>query len=139
MAATAAQIAQLRRMVAETTATVTYSDTYLTTYIEAHPMYDERGEEPYTWDSSTTPPTKVVNLDWIATYDLNAAAADIWDEKAAEVADQFDFSADGASHSLSQKYEHYQRRAAYYRARRATRSITLIMQPHVEDLDHDVE
>ena len=128
MSATAAQIARLRRMVAESDAT-TYTDSDLTTYIEAYPLVDERGEEAYTWDTSTEPPTQDDNDNWIPTYDLNAAAADIWEEKAATLAQDFDFSADGASFSRSQAYEQMMRSARYYRSRRSAKTITQRPEP----------
>lgn len=48
-------------------------------------------------------------------YDMNGAAADVWDMKAAKYADGFDFSADGGSFSLSQKVKQAQDQAAKYR------------------------
>lgn len=134
MAATAAQIAQVGRMVAEPT-TTTYSDAAIQGYIEAHPCIDERGEEPYDWDTSTDPPTQDANESWIATYDLNAAAADIWDEKAATAAQDYDFLADGASYSRSQAYQQAAARARYYRARRNPRTITLRPEPEAATRD----
>ena len=128
MSATAAQIARLRRMVAEPDET-TYLDTDLAGYIEDYPLVDERGEEPYTWDTSTEPPTQDDNDNWIATYDLNAAAADIWEEKAATLAQDFDFSADGASFSRSQAYEQMMRSARYYRSRRSLKTVTQRPEP----------
>ena len=127
MAATAAQIAQLRRMVAELTLG-TYDDNDLAGYIEAYPLLDERGEEPYTLDSST-PPEREDNPDWIPTYDLHAAAADIWDEKAANYAANFDFSADGASYHRSQQYAQMMQQARYHRSRRSPRTGTLVKWP----------
>lgn len=128
MTATAAQIAQVRRMVNESTDD-TYDDDAIQTYIEAYPVMDERGEVPYTWDTSTTPPTKDENDDWIDTYDLNAAAADIWEEKAALLTENYDFSGDGASYKRSQAYEHAMKQARFYRSRRRGRTHTLYMHP----------
>jgi hypothetical protein len=130
MAATAAQIAQLRRMVAEPTS-ATYNDVTLTGYIEAHPLIDERGEAPYTWDTSTEPPTQEANDSWIATYDLNAAAADVWEEKAGALATSFDFEADGGSYKRSQAYNQAQERARFYRARRRIGATRLIAWPKI--------
>jgi len=128
MAATARQVRRLQRMVDETDSTTyTYGD--LADYIERYPLPDERGEDPYTWDTSTTPPTQDANEDWIATYDLNAAAADIWEEKAAAVAEDFQFSADGGSFARNQRYEQYMRMAARYRSRRVIRSRRMVKQP----------
>lgn len=118
MTATAAQIATVRRMVAEPT-TTTYSDVLVTAFIEKYPLMDERGENPYTFDTSTEPPTKEANDNWIATYDLHAAAADIWEEKAANWANKYNFSADGGNYSRSQAYEMAMKSARYHRSRRA--------------------
>lgn len=118
MAATDAQISQLRRMTNELDDT-TYGDDILATYIETYPLLDERGEEPYTWDTSTSPPTQDENDDWIDTYDLHAAAADIWEEKASVVAADFDFAADGGSYKRSQAYEQCMKQARYHRSRRS--------------------
>ena len=128
MTATAAQIARLRRMVAEPTDT-TYDDDTLAEYIERYPLLDERGQQPYTWDTSTEPPTQEVNDNWIATYDLHAAAADVWEEKAAGVADSVDFGADGANYQLSQKYEQAMARVRYHRVRRSPTTHTLVKWP----------
>lgn len=45
------------------------------------------------------------------TYDVYAAAADVWRQKAGHVADRFDFSADGASYKASQLMSSYEMRA----------------------------
>lgn len=128
MAATAAQIAELRRMVNEPDDT-TYDDDALMTYIESYPLMDERGEDPYTWDTSTTPPSEDENDDWVDTYDLNAAAGDIWSEKAAVLAQDFDFGADGGRYTRSQPFVHAMRMASYYRSRRSAKTITQVMYP----------
>lgn len=128
MTATAAQILQLRRMTNEPTAT-TYSDALLTTFIETYPLLDERGEDPYTWDTSTTPPSQDANEDWIATYDLHAAAADIWEEKAAVVAADFNFAADGQRFDRAQIVDQYMKQARYHRGHRSARTITLHKSP----------
>jgi hypothetical protein len=128
MSATAAQIARLRRMVAEPTEDP-YDDDTLSEYIERYPLLDERGEQPYTWDTSTEPPTRNDNDSWFPTYDLHAAAADVWEEKAAGVADSVDFGADGANYHLSQKYEQAMARVRYHRARRSPTTHTLVKWP----------
>lgn len=128
MTATAAQIAQLRRMVNEPTTTI-YSDDAIQTAIESHPLMDVNGTDPTYLDYATTPPTITADPDWIPTYDLNAAAADIWDEKAAALAAKFDFSADGGNYSRSQGYEMAQKMALHYRARRAIGNHELIKKP----------
>ena len=128
MTVTAAQIAQLRRMVDEAE-TTTYDDDLLEDYIEAHPTLDERGEVPYTWDTSTQPPTKDDNAGWIPTYDLNATAADIWTEKAAVLAQDYDFRADGGDYTRSQAYEQAMKQARFWQARRKPGTIRLVMSP----------
>ena len=86
MAATAAMAAQLRLMVDEPTE-ATYDDDLIDDRIEAHPLLDALGTDPYEVDYSTEPPTLSERDEWIPTYDLNAAAAIIWEEKAAAVSD----------------------------------------------------
>ncbi len=123
-----AEITKVRRMVNEPSET-DYTDEVIQGYIEDYPLLDERGEEPYTWDTSTSPPTMDDNDDWVATYDLNAAAADLWGEKAAVVAEDFDFLADGGSFKRSQVLTQYGERERYYRSRRAPRTIRAVMWP----------
>jgi len=134
MAATAAQVAELRRMVNEPTGD-TYDDDLLGGFIERYPLLDERGEAPYTWDTSTSPPTQDDNDDWVDTYDLHAAAADVWQEKAAAVVADFDFAADGAKYSRSQKYQQMMQMVRHHRARRALQTHTLVMFPEPENAD----
>ena len=118
---TAAQISQLRRMTAEPSAAV-YSDAVLTTYIEKYPHLDQWGEEYLdAWGE--------VNAEWEATYDLSAAAADVWEEKASAVASKFDFSADGGNYSQSQQYEQYMKQCRYYRSRRLPSTVRMIKSP----------
>lgn len=50
------------------------------------------------------------------SYDLNAAAADVWTQKASHVADRYSFTADGARFDISKMVEQYERRAARFRA-----------------------
>ncbi len=61
-------VASLRRMVAEP-GTATYTDAILRDIIARYPFQDATGRGP-------------VDTGWIPRYDLNAAAADVWDEKA---------------------------------------------------------
>ena len=132
MTATAAEIARVRRMVDEASETV-YSDEDIQGYIEGYPLLDPRGEEPFTWDTSTQPPPQDANENWITTYDLDAAAADIWGEKAAAPTQDFDFSADGGSYKRSQVVEHYQERERHYRSRRSLGTISAVMWPEPEN------
>lgn len=129
MTATAAQIAQIRRMTAEPT-TTTYSDTLIQGFIEAHPLMDELGTEPYYWTTSgSAAPTQTANSDWYPTYDLNAAAADVWEEKAAAVAALYDFSADGGKYSRDQAYQHAAHMARFYRSRSSMNTVAQIKKP----------
>lgn len=128
MAATAAMRSRLRAMIAEATE-ATYTDDDLDTIIERYPRIDERGEEPYDWDTTTSPPTQDDNEDWMPTYDLNLAAADVWEEKAAASAQDYDVSADGATMSRSQVYEQCSRQASRYRSRRSPTTITQRIEP----------
>lgn len=107
----AADIARLRRMVAES-GTATYTDSSLRTTISGYPLPDVTGEWPYLASGS-------VNTDWTGTWDLAAAAADVWEEKGAALAGSFDFTADGATFHKSQTVEQYERQARKWRSRRS--------------------
>jgi hypothetical protein len=138
MAVTAAQIAQLRRMVNEPTAT-TYSDATLAAYIESYPCNDVRGELPVLYPddggllSTTTPPTPTVNPIWIPTYDLSAAAGDFWAEKAGVLSADYDVNADGASLARSQAYAQAMAQSRYWRSRRKAGTIRLTPAPKPSD------
>lgn len=129
MSATVEQRLRLRRMCGLQRDDDTYSDAVLDMYIERYPHLDERGEEPYTFNTSTEPPTQEDNDDWIPTYDLNAAAADIWDEIAARLVSNFDFSAEGRSFQRSQAFQNAQSRARYYRSRRMPTTLRAVQWP----------
>lgn len=129
MAASAAQKAQVMRMAGIAAGDTTWTDAVVGTYIERYPLIDERGEAPYTWDTSTEPPTQDANDNWLATYDLHAAAADVLEERAVALATSFDFSADGASYQRSQQYEALMKQCRYHRARRTPTSMTLAKWP----------
>jgi hypothetical protein len=128
MTATAAQILQVRRMTG-LVGSADYDDTAVQTYIERYPLLDERGELPYTWVLNV-PPTQEVNPSWIATYDLAAAAADIWAEKASVLAADFDFSADGGSYTRSQAYEQAMAQSRYWLSRKSTKTIKQYQSPN---------
>jgi hypothetical protein len=128
---TATQLADLRRMVAEPT-TATYSDATLTAIIEKYPHLDEQGEDPFTL-SSATPPVHVANAEWMPTYDLNAAAADVWEEKAGAVAVLYDFSADGGNYSRGQMYQSLMAQARYYRSKRTPTTMRMVKWPEEPD------
>jgi hypothetical protein len=115
MTASASDITRLRRMVAEPSATP-YSDTILGEAIQRYPIADSDGHMP---DSDL----------WSATYDLNAAAAEIWQEKAAALVGKTDFAADGANYSDSQAVEQAERQVRYYLSRRCVSTIKLKKWP----------
>lgn len=129
MAATSAQIAELRRYVAEPGDTNGYTNAVLTAIIERYPLLDDRGQEAYTWNTATTPPSQTANTGWIPTYDLMAAAGDVWHEKAAAVVAQYDFSADGASYHRSQTHAAMMAQVRFFRARRRPTSATAVAWP----------
>ena len=130
MAATAAMAAKLRKMVDEPLET-TYDDDLIDDYIETYPLIDFVGTSPQEVDFSTTPPTISERDEWIPTYDLNAAAADIWEEKAAAIADEFDFSADGGRYDRSNKYEQYMSKSRYHSSRRAAKASRIYIEPRL--------
>jgi hypothetical protein len=124
---TAAQISQLRRMVAEPLS-VPYTDPILIAYIEKYPHIDAYGE-------SALDEWGVANADWTPTYDLAAAAADVWEEKASGVAAKFDFAANGGNYSQSQQYKQYMKQCRHYRARRLPSTMTLVKSPRETTAD----
>ena len=117
MAATAAEIARVRRMVAEPT-TATYSDTLIAEIIVRYPVPDAAGVYPVDEDG-------VAESAWVATYDLNAAAAELWVEKSAALASGYDFSADGGTFNRSQAMANAQKMASYYASRRYAKGVRL--------------
>jgi hypothetical protein len=121
-------ITKVRGLTNELT-TATYSDAALTTIIELYPLMDELGTEPYYWDYTTEPPTKVSNAAWLATYDLNAAARDVWEEKAAILSQDYDFKADGGDYTRSQAYEQAQKQARFFASKRSPSNIRLRPYP----------
>ena len=85
----------------------TYTDADLIAAIERYPVADDDGTEP----AATA---------WVPTYDLARAATEIWEEKAASVAANFAFDADGASFQKQQQHEQYMRQARLYNSRRVS-------------------
>ncbi len=110
MTATQAQKDELRWKLADTTANY-FTDAQLAVLIERYPVDDDDGNEP---DDDG----------WTATYDLNAAAADGWDEKVMAISDSsFDFSADGSTYNRSQRLQAYRQNAATFRSRSYAQSV----------------
>ena len=110
-----AQINRLRRLVAEVNID-TYTDLDLSECIERYPLPDANGLAP---DATT----------WAGNWDLNQAAADIWEEKAAAVAANFDFAADGGDYKRSQAYAQAMQQARNYRAKRQMGTFTMVATP----------
>lgn len=128
MAATAAMAAELRRMVDESTED-TYSDDLIDSIIEKFPLIDALGTDPRDIDYSTTPPTISEKDEWIPTYDLNAAAASIWEEKAAAIADEFSFKADGGSFSRKEKYDQFMAISRRFASKKSAKPIKVWIEP----------
>lgn len=137
MSATAEMIADLRRMVQEPDGSGGYGDAVLKRYIERFPCLDERGSVPYTWNTATTPPTKKTNTDWVATYDLHAAAQKVWEEKAGAFASKYGFTADGGQYQRQQAYKQMMGMARHHGARRKPSTIKLKQWP-VESVAADL-
>lgn len=109
MAASSSDIGTLRRWAAEPDAT-TFVDADLATVIERYPVQDADGYDPE-------------DDDWTATYDLHAAAADIWQEKAVGTIGDYDFSADGGRYDRSQVHQAMMRQVHHHLARRRPAAI----------------
>lgn len=129
MTVSAEMVGSVRRMVGEPDDSNGYTDDLLEAVIGAHAVEDALGREPYYWDHSTTPPTQTAEENWVPTYDLELAAAEIWEEKAAKVAGGFDFSADGARFEQGQVYEHCMKMARHHRSRRMGRNRRVMASP----------
>jgi hypothetical protein len=114
-------ISQVRRMTAEPNDAAPYTDAVLTSIIEQYPLIDSLGEEPFTTEGDPNP-------DWTPTYDLSAAAAQVWSEKAGILAGGFDFSTADQSFKRSQAYQQAIAQARYWQARRALK--TIHARPH---------
>lgn len=117
MAVDSTLISKLRRMIAEPTNT-TYTDDMLEDTIEEYAVLDSEGYVP---DSD----------DWTATYDLSAAAAALWEEKATAFVGLYDFNADGGSFNRSQAYEQAMKMARHYHSRKRVGTISLRPEPYV--------
>lgn len=118
-----ADVFQFRAMIAEM-GEATYSDSVLIDTIARYPLPDAAGNWPFLTSGSA-------NTAWTGTYDLAAAAADVWSEKAASKAGNFDFTADGATYHKSQQYEQYSKEARKWRARRAPGNYTAVVYPTI--------
>lgn len=103
MAATAAQRARLRRMCSLAEDDAIYGNDTLDLYIEEYPLVDAAGLES---DDD----------DWAPTYNLYAAAVDVWLELAAAVAEKYDHTDNQGSFNMSQQQRNYLGQVERYRA-----------------------
>lgn len=110
-----ADIARLRRMTNEPDET-TYTDEIMTDYIMSWPVTDDEGRSSG-------------EDNWTEAYDLHAAAADIWEEKAATLFASHDFSADSSSFSANQMYTNAKEMAEHHRARKKPTSKKVVKRP----------
>ena len=113
---TSDMIARLRRMTAEPITSDTYTQAEMQEAIERYPLPDATGLAP----TATL---------WAGAWDLNRAAADIWDEKASLLAADFDFAADGGDYKRSQAHAGMLTMARRYRSMRATSALVLVATP----------
>ena len=109
-------ITQLRRMTAEPITSDTYTQADLSAIIARYPLNDAAGRKP-------------TDTLWEGAWDLNRAAADVWDEKAAAVAAGFDFAADGGDYKRSQVHTQMLAMARRYRSMRLSGALELKAYP----------
>lgn len=131
MTATPAMIAQVRRWTNEATAEH-YTDDALQALIEQFPKVDERGIAPYWYDTATDPPTQVATVGWYPTYDLHAAAAVVWEDKAALLAETVDRPTQGPTpgvHRETQPRDYALAQARYHKSRSSAKNATLVAWP----------
>lgn len=103
MALTAAELATVKRRAGEAhkgTPMVTDADIQLIAD-EVGLIVDDDGNGPEDTGYTTT-------------YDLAAVAAGVWREKASRLAENYDFTAEGASFTRSQAYENCMKQARYW-------------------------
>ena len=112
-------INRLRRMTAEPITSDTYTQAEMQEVLERYPLPDANGLAP----TATL---------WAGAWDVNRAAADIWDEKASLFATDFDFAADGGDYKRSQVYMQMLGMARRYRSLRSTSVLVLEATPAPE-------
>ena len=115
MAVTTDDIKRLRSMISEPIA-ATYTDADLTALIENAAIPDNNGQIPS-------------EADWTPTYNIYLVASRIWLEKAAKVADEFDFGADGGNFQRSQKHAMALKQATYFESRSNALSLHMKQYP----------
>lgn len=113
-------IDQLRRMTAEPADGSGYSDADMASALQRYPLPDGAGLAPTV-------------SGWTGAWDANRAAADVWTEKAAALAGNYDFAADGGDYKRSQAHDQMLQMARMYGSRRATGVLVLKAQPRPAD------
>ena len=112
-------IDQLRRLVAESTQD-TYDDAALSAVLQRYPLPDTTGLAP---DATL----------WAGSWDVYRAAGDVWDEKAAAVVGNYDFSADGGDYKRSQAHSQMLAMARRFRSMRQASALVLQAQPRPDN------
>lgn len=103
MALTAAELATVKRNAGESHKTTPMVDDATIQLIadEVGLIVDADGNAPTATDYTTT-------------YDLAATTAGVWRAKASRLAEGYDFTAEGASFTRSQAYDHCMKQARYW-------------------------
>lgn len=123
MAASRTQIDRVRTLCGGSS--LDRTDDQIAEAIERYALADGRHQVPFTWDTSTTPPTQTANVNWIPTYDLNAACADIWEEIAAGYVGDFDFADRDQKFDRSQKHGQAMKQVRHFRSKRVPASLVM--------------
>lgn len=95
------------------------TDEQISVVIARYPRPDINGQPPLVEGGG-------INPLWVPTYDLAMAAADLWYDYAAGLTGSYDFSADGASYSRSQEFDHAMGMGKFWASRRAIGTLHLL-------------
>ncbi len=114
MALTAAQLSTIGRRAGEAHKS---TDDRMVTDETIQLIADEVG---LVKDSADLAPTAAL---YTTTYDLAAATAGVWREKAGRMAEGFDFRAEGATFTRSQAYRHALQQATYWHSQISNLSV----------------
>lgn len=115
-------VARLRRLIAEPTTTV-YSDAELVGILKQFPTARKLSADTLIANGSTSLS--------VVVWDVHAAAAQVWEEKIAQLVVQgsYDITADGQTLQRDQKLRQYREQLAYHQARRRVRSVKIVAAP----------
>lgn len=89
-----------------------FTDELIAGFLEAHPVKDSAGRKP-------------TDAGWAETYDVNAATADLWSLIAACASALYDFSADGATFTRSQVYDHARKMQRHFNGKARATSVAI--------------